>query len=142
MEHQGMLLFLSDVKVTQGEIRPSNYENIGDCYTTNESAVRYCVNNHKAPERIFVFATKKVQSTLPYDTREKQEKTTVMKKEIPIPIFPILSIVCVNGRRLLSLNLKWPLTTKMRTCMEIFGLSSTWQLKSTPSLLRFQTTIA
>lgn len=74
MEHQGMLLFLSDVKVTQGEIRPSNYENIGDCYTTNESAVRYCVNNHKAPERIFVFATKKVQSTLPYDTREKTGK--------------------------------------------------------------------
>ena len=75
MEHQGILLFLSDVKVTQGEIRPSTYKDgIGDCYTTNESAVRFCVKNHKIPERIFVFATKKVQSTLPYDTRKDTGK--------------------------------------------------------------------
>lgn len=64
MEHQGMLLFLSDVKVRDGKVRVTNYKDIGDCYTTNESAVRYCIQENKTLERLFVFATQKVQSTL------------------------------------------------------------------------------
>lgn len=75
MEHQGILLFLSDVKVTQGKILPSFYEGIGDCYTTNESAVRYCVQKYGALERMFAFATQTVEThLLPYDTREKTGK--------------------------------------------------------------------
>lgn len=75
MEHQGILLFLSDVKVTQGKILPSFYEGIGDCYTTNESAVRYCVQKYGALERLFAFATQTVEThLLPYDTREKTGK--------------------------------------------------------------------
>ena len=80
MEHQGILLFLSDVKVTQGKILPSPYENIGDCYTTNESAVRYCVKHHKTLERIFVFATKKVKSILLTIPEEKQIKNITMNR--------------------------------------------------------------
>lgn len=64
MEHQGMLLFLSDVKVRDGKVRVTNYKDIGDCYTTNESAVRYCIQENKTLERLFAFATQKVQSTL------------------------------------------------------------------------------
>ncbi|OBZ32253.1 TM1812 family CRISPR-associated protein [Megasphaera sp. DISK 18] len=64
MEHQGILLFLSDVKVRDGKVRVTNYKDIGDCYTTNESAVRYCVQKHEPLERLFAFATQKVQSTL------------------------------------------------------------------------------
>lgn len=64
MEHQGILLFLSDVKVRDGKVRVTNYKDIGDCYTTNESAVRYCVQKYEPLERLFAFATQKVQSTL------------------------------------------------------------------------------
>lgn len=72
MEHQGMLLFLSSIRVeNNGEILPKIYKNgIGPCYTTNESAVRYGVQKHGPMKRLFVFATQTVQLPLTYKTKE------------------------------------------------------------------------
>lgn len=73
MEHVGMILFLSDVKVTaEGNIRVTSYkEPIGDCYTTNESAVRYVQTHTAQPlERLFVFATNKVRSNITYKNKD------------------------------------------------------------------------
>lgn len=65
MEHVGMILFLSDVKaLADGKIRVTSYkEPIGDCYTTNESAVRYEVQAERQPlEQLFVFASDMVRN--------------------------------------------------------------------------------
>lgn len=76
MEHQGMLLFLSNVRVeSNGEILPKLYKNgIGPCYTTNESAVRYCDQQQGPLERLFVFATQTVQLPLTYKTEDDIKK--------------------------------------------------------------------
>ncbi|NME28997.1 hypothetical protein HF872_10255 [Megasphaera hexanoica] len=78
MEHQAMLLFLSDIKANEdGVIRAANYKDgIGPCYTTNESAVRYEVNvRAHGLERLFVFATGKVQGSITYKAADKSIHT-------------------------------------------------------------------
>lgn len=66
MKHHGMLLFLSDVKATsEGKISTTTYTGIGECHTTNESAVRYMLQ-HLEPsgtslEKLFALVTKKVR---------------------------------------------------------------------------------
>lgn len=71
MEHNIMLLFLSDVKVADDRKslkKPVNYPGLGLTMTTNESAVRFLVQaNEKNPntvhlDRIFAFATNKIRN--------------------------------------------------------------------------------
>ena len=67
MKHHVMLAFLSDVKAKNvNEIRTTLYKDpIGLCYTTNESAIRYEIQQeHHNLEKIFVFASRKVREDL------------------------------------------------------------------------------
>lgn len=67
MKHHVMLAFLSDVKAkSANEIRTTLYKDpIGLCYTTNESAIRYEIQQeHHNLEKIFVFASRKVREDL------------------------------------------------------------------------------
>ena len=62
-----LLLFLSDVKVDKdtGIVRKTNYKEIGETETTNESAVRYLAKIKGAPpDKIFYFASNKVKSPI------------------------------------------------------------------------------
>ena len=93
-----MLCFLSDVKTKDKKISVAEYQNIGDqkeCYTTNESAVRYLLYGSNEPvdklSRLFLVRTNKVagnitclvkeqdlkgKRTSPYiDYKDEQERT-------------------------------------------------------------------
>lgn len=66
-----MLLFLSDVKIFNGVVSATYYENISNIEeerkteTTNESAVRYLSKMKNAPpDKIFYFASNKVQNNI------------------------------------------------------------------------------
>ena len=60
-----LLLFLSDVKISNGVASIAHYKDIGETKTTNESAVRYLSKiKGMPPNKIFYFASKKVQSTI------------------------------------------------------------------------------
>ncbi len=80
MKHHVMLTFLSDVKAkSANEIRTTRYEgDIGLCYTTNESAIRYEIKQeHHNLEKIFVFASRKVREDLITYRDTKDNKTVV-----------------------------------------------------------------
>lgn len=59
-----MLLFLSTVTIDRDTATPrrTTYEGVGDCYTTNESAVRYLCAQGAIPARLFAFASTRVQN--------------------------------------------------------------------------------
>ena len=66
-----MLLFLSDIKIFNGVVSATYYENISNIEgerkteTTNESAVRYLSKMKNAPpNKIFYFASNKVQNNI------------------------------------------------------------------------------
>ena len=70
MQHNILLLFLSDVKVTRDGKKlaePADYPGLGHTMTTNESAVRYLVQKHGRNtdaiklDKIFAFATNKIR---------------------------------------------------------------------------------
>ena len=76
-----LLLFLSDVKIKNVNdkvfISEAHYENVGgeNTQTTNESAVRY-ISKSVPLDKIFIFASKKVQEEIPgYVGEDNQPRT-------------------------------------------------------------------
>ena len=60
-----LLLFLSDVKISNGVASIAHYKDIGETKTTNESAVRYLSKiKGMPPNKIFYFASNKVKDTI------------------------------------------------------------------------------
>jgi len=68
MQENILLMFLSDVKLRNGAIQPTQYKNLQgeETYTTNESAVRYLQQNLQGAEitKIFIFASKAVRENV------------------------------------------------------------------------------
>ena len=68
MQENILLMFLSDVKLRNGAIQPTQYKNLQgeETYTTNESAVRYLQQNLQGAEitKIFIFASKAVRENI------------------------------------------------------------------------------
>ena len=74
-----MLLFLSDVKTFESNIRVTKYEDVGETETTNESAVRYLSKKKETKlDKIFCFATQKVQKNI---TVKIDDKITDYKED-------------------------------------------------------------
>lgn len=73
-----MLLFLSLVRVSQDHksIATTNYEGIGDVYTTNESAVRYLYNAEGRIDKFFMIKSTKVGQDISYDIPDEKGKKT------------------------------------------------------------------
>lgn len=61
-----LLTFLSDVKISKGNARETHYTNVDGekVHTTNESAVRYFLQNYGEISKIFVLASNLVRSPI------------------------------------------------------------------------------
>lgn len=66
MEENILLTFLSDVKVFDGKVSETIYENVDGApvHTTNESAVRYLLQHGVKFSKIFILASKKIRGEI------------------------------------------------------------------------------
>ena len=94
-----LLLFLSDVKVSNGVVKPANYKDIGETYTTNESAVRYLSQIQKAPpSKIFYFSSNKVKEFIKKDRNSNEDFTENGETFTHISYFEKRIINYVDGK--------------------------------------------
>lgn len=99
-------MFLSDIKSKNGEVEPTTYTNVeGEgTYTTNESAVRYLLQNNLEGEKlskIFILASKAVReniSDFPEEITHLEYFKNRMKKFLPN------DAECINDETIFNYN--------------------------------------
>lgn len=89
MQENILLMFLSDIKFKNGEVQKTHYTNLDgeDTHATNESAVRYLLQNNSAGlSKIFIIASKTVRKNIqgcPEEITHLEYFKNRMKKFLP-----------------------------------------------------------